>query len=197
MKPSEALSRLKLGNERFVKDRSLFARTTSDRLKETTESGQNPFAAVLTCSDSRTPPEYIFDQGIGDIFVVRVAGNVCDSIGLGSIELGVKHCGASLVVVLGHRNCGAIAMAVDGEFITDSIDEILEKIIPSVREIREIEPEIDRDTLIDEAAKLNVRNTKEEILKKSDTLAEKEKSGELQILSAYYDIETGKVEWLD
>jgi len=197
MKPSEALSRLKLGNERFIADKSLFARTTSERLRETTESGQNPFAVVLTCSDSRTPPEYIFDQGIGDIFVVRVAGNVCDGIGLGSIELGVEHCGASLVVVLGHRNCGAVAMAVDREFITDAVDEILEKIIPSVKEVKEIEPGIDRDTLINEAAKLNARNAKEDILEKSEAIEEKERSGALQIIAAYYDIETGRVEWLD
>jgi len=105
--PDEALENLKSGSIRFASGKSVHPRATASRLKETFSDGQHPFSTVITCSDSRVPVERIFDQGIGDVFVIRVAGNVCDVDEIGSIEYEVDHLGTPVLVILGHRNCGA------------------------------------------------------------------------------------------
>jgi len=128
----EALQALMEGNQRFRNGKFKERDLGSARRIDLAENGQKPFAVVLACSDSRVPVELLFDQGMGDIFVVRVAGNVVDPVALGSIEYGLEHLGANLLMVLGHSNCGAVKATVDGGEAPGSIAAIVKKIQPSV-----------------------------------------------------------------
>ena len=195
--PQQALLELKTGNQRFSKGDSTFPRTNDKRRNETTIQGQKPFAVVLTCSDSRTPPEYIFDQGIGDLFVIRVAGNVCDSAVLASAELGVQRCGAVLVLVMGHRKCGIMSMAVKSEIISGYVEGLINKILPSMEKVRKTYPELKGEPFTEEIARENARKTKRDIVEGSSIVKNKISDGELIVVSAYYDIENGIVEWLN
>lgn len=195
--PQQALLELKTGNQRFSKGDSTFPRTNDKRRNETTIQGQKPFAVVLTCSDSRTPPEYIFDQGIGDLFVIRVAGNVCDSAVLASVELGVQHCGAALALIMGHRKCGIISMAVKSEIISGYVEGLINKILPSMEKVRKTHPVLKGESFIEEIARENARKTKRDIIEGSSIVKNKISDGELMVVSAYYDIENGIVEWLN
>ncbi len=151
--------------------------------------GQAPFAVIVGCSDSRVPPEIIFDQGIGDLFVVRTAGNILDSIGMGSIEYAVQHLGVRLVVVMGHSRCGAVGAAIEGGTTggrLDSVIEALEKTVSRVRGASGDEHEA--------VSRMNVRSTVERLRNDESffrNLAEKEG---LEIIGAYYDLDTGRVE---
>ena len=132
---NEALQKLIDGNKRFVTGQFAL-KDLGDARREELVKGQKPFAVILTCSDSRVPPEHIFDQGLGDIFVVRNAGNVVDPVTLGSIEYAVEHLLAPLVVVLGHDYCGAVKAAVDGGEAPGSIGAIIAKLLPSVEKAK-------------------------------------------------------------
>lgn len=195
MTPSEALKRLKSGNRRFVENKQKFPRTGAERLRETA-SGQNPMALTLTCADSRTPPEYIFDQGIGDIFVIRNAGNVCGPNVLASVELGIGICGAPLLMVMGHRNCGAVAMAVENAEVSPVVQTTIDKIKPAVESARRKFPGLTGDDLIQQAAKENTFNTLADILRSSSIVRDGIRKRKLLAVAAFYDIETGEVEWL-
>ena len=157
---------------------------SAEKRTETFENGQNPYAVVITCSDSRVPAEHIFNAGIGELFVIRTAGNVIGDFELGSVEYGAEHLGAKLVVVLGHTNCGAVDAAINGgahgniEKITDEISAVL----PENCDPREAEI-------------LNVKNSIERI-NASEIMHELEEEGTV-VVGAIYDIETGKVEFLD
>jgi carbonic anhydrase len=129
---NEALKWLIEGNRRYVAGQSAPTDLSSSRRSELRTHGQYPFAVVLTCSDSRVPPEHIFNQGLGDLFVVRVAGNVVDDVALGSIEYGVEHLGSPLLLVMGHDYCGAVKATVDGGEAPGSIAAIVERIKPTV-----------------------------------------------------------------
>ena len=130
--PDEALKKLMGGNARFMKDDKEYISWGDVRRKELTK-GQNPFAVILSCSDSRVPPEHVFDQELGDIFVVRVAGNVADPIELGSVEYAAEHLNVPLVMVLGHKKCGAVTAAVNsGGKAEGNIGAIVKKIAPAV-----------------------------------------------------------------
>ena len=195
--PEQALAELKRGNSRFAGEKSKFPNLDKKRISQTFREGQRPFAVVLTCSDSRTPPLQVFDQGIGDLFVVRVAGNVCDSDVLASIELGVVNCGAMLVVVMGHRNCGIITMAVKGEVISEAVGNLIDKIKPAIETVRSVNPEIGEEALIQEAAKINAHNVSDDIVNNSRIIFDAVQAGKLKVIAAFYDIESGVVEWLD
>lgn len=134
--PERAKECLIEGNRRFVKGEPAPKNTGEARRKELLEKGQRPFAAVLCCSDSRVPPEIVFDQALGDIFVVRVAGNVLDDAALGSLEYAVEHLRVPLVVVLGHEKCGAVQAAVGGGEAPGKIGSIVEKICPHIERVR-------------------------------------------------------------
>ena len=127
----EAIARLKAGNARFAEEKSSHAGADAARRSETARS-QQPFVTILGCDDSRVPLETVFDQGIGDIFAVRVAGNVCDVDEMGSIEYGVSHLGTRLLVVLGHTDCGAVTAAVTGAELHGNIRRVVDKIEPAV-----------------------------------------------------------------
>jgi len=132
MTPDEAMARLREGNGRYVAGKSTHPNTNSARRSETVKNGQHPFATVITCSDSRVPVERVFDQGVGDVFVIRVAGNVCDVDEVGSIEYGVDHLATPIHVVLGHTGCGAVTAVVTKAKLHGSIPPLVDNIEPAV-----------------------------------------------------------------
>ena len=188
MQPGPALAKLKSGNARFVASAASSSKPTRARRAETAQS-QHPFALIVGCSDSRTPPEILFDQNIGDLFVVRSAGEVVDNYGLGSIEYAVEHLGARLIVVLGHERCGAVAAAVASDSAPGHVGNIVRTIRPAVEAVRN-QP---GDQLTN-AIKSNVDRVTEKIRRKAElgSLATS-----VRVVEAYYDLDTGKVEWLN
>jgi carbonic anhydrase len=186
----EAIKRLQEGNERFVRGELVRPNQGIDRRLEVLK-GQTPFAAILGCSDSRVPLKIIFDQGFGDLFVVRVAGNVLDNVVSASIEYAAVHLHVPLVVVLGHQNCGAVQAAVKGGSERGHIPALLDALKPAVEKGR-IEP---GDDLVEKAVRANVTLTAA-ALRESSLLSGLVKEGRLEVAGAYYSLETGKVEFL-
>jgi carbonic anhydrase len=194
--PDDALKRLQAGNARFVAGRSEHPHATPDRLAETSRNGQHPFAAVLACSDSRVPVERLFDQGFGDIFVMRVAGNVAGEYEIGSVEYGASHLETPLLVVLGHTQCGAVTAVATKLSLHGNIRPLAEKIKPAVAAARKANPSLHGKDLVPAATKANVWQSIDDLLKGSPMVRERVKAGKLRIVGAMYDIKTGKVEWL-
>ncbi len=188
----EAKKLLVEGNERFVSGETAEKDLSGTRRDELTE-GQKPFAVIVCCADSRVPPEHVFDQGLGDIFVVRVAGNVADPVAIGSVEYAVEHLEVPLVVVLGHEKCGAVSATVEGGEAPGSIGAIVEKISPSVEKARG--GNLEDEELIEKAVELNVEQTMRD-LKASPIVTERRGKEELSILGATYELGSGEVKWL-
>ena len=180
MNTKQALDLLKAGNARFVSG-ALAQKDDYATLREQLSSGQHPFAVVLCCSDSRVAPEIIFDQKLGDLFVIRNAGNVIDKHVLGSIEYAVEHLGTSLVVIMGHSCCGAVTATHLGETLPDNIMAIA----------RRIKPSINTSDGIDDNARRHAARMARWI--KRDPIV---KHLNAQVVSAFYDLQSGKVEWL-
>ena len=187
MTPNDALARLAEGNLRFVEGKML-RRDLSQQVQETS-GDQFPFAAILGCIDSRAPAEHIFDQGIGDIFSTRIAGNIVNEDILGSLEFACKVAGAKLVLVLGHTACGAVSAACNSVKL-GNLTSLLAKIKPAVEEFS------DPVLHIDKVAAHNVQNSVAQIRQKSKILAEMEVKGKIIITGAMYDVANGKVEML-
>lgn len=188
--PAEAaLQKLKQGNDRFVEFKLKHPNQTKARRDEIIKS-QHPFVAILSCSDSRVPTEIIFDQGLGDIFVIRNAGNVLDEHVLGSVEYAVHHLGVNLVVVLGHQSCGAVGAAMKDGKETPAIESIKKSIEPAICACKK-ENQYSYDNVIMTNAKLNA-----DIISKDKELCEYAKIHGVKIIPAYYNLETGKVEFL-
>lgn len=173
---NEAITYLKEGNARFVSD-NLMPRNTNKKDLELTKDAQKPFAAILTCADSRTCPEIFFDQKIGDLFVLRNAGNVADKSVLGSLEFAVKHLGVAVVVVVGHTKCGAVHTSYDG---VEGLSHNLQAMLDGLR------PSISGSGGKEEAAADNVKN-------QAAALAKNDVIGAVPVLGAMYDIATGEV----
>ena len=189
--PTDALARLKAGNQHFVASKLEHPRQTAKRRTELATS-QHPFAIVLGCADSRTSPEVIFDQGLGDLFVVRVAGNVLNDETVGSIEYAVEHLGAQLIVVLGHERCGAIkaakeTIAAKAE-APGHIQSLVKAIAPAV------EATIGADA--EATAKANVLNVAQALRSSAPILKEMIEKGTVSVVGAHYDLDTGAVEFL-
>ena len=186
----EALKLLKEGNERFFGGGILDIDYSSDTMGKLKE-GQEPFAVVVSCSDSRVVSPYIFNQGLGDIFEVKTAGNVVDKNALGSIEYGVDKLGAKVIVVMGHEHCGAVSATVDNKKLDENsdIDSIIEKIKPSVEKVKKT----DTQDVLEESVNENVRAMKDEILK-NKVIKAKVDSGEVKIVTARYNLD-GKIDW--
>jgi carbonic anhydrase len=194
--PDEAKKQLEEGNKRFVSGNYRHPNLDKQRMAETAEKGQDPFATVLSCSDSRVPVEIIFDQGIGDVFIVRVAGNVCDVDETGSIEYGVDHLETPVLLVLGHSNCGAVtAVATDAE-LHGSIPSLVDNIKPAVEKAKIENPTLSGKELVPAAVKANVWQAIEDLLKGSPGLRERAEEGKVKIIGAVYHLEDGHVEWL-
>ena len=198
MTPDKSLQALKEGNKRF--QNSLKAdRDLLDQVKDTS-SGQYPFATVLSCIDSRVSSELIFDQGIGDIFSARVAGNFVNEDILGSMEFACKLAGTSLIVVLGHTACGAVKGACDDAKL-GNLTALLSKIKPAVNAVAEPQDHSLRNSgnidFVNNVAEKNVHLTIDRILKESDVLAEMVQNAEIKIVGGMYDIHTGAVNFYE
>lgn len=194
--PDQILQNLKEGNERFVNN-NLTPRDYKAQVKATAE-GQYPEAVVISCIDSRVPVEHIFDKGIGDIFVARVAGNFVNEDILGSTEFGTAVAGSKVVVIMGHKSCGAVKAAIDNVEM-GNITTMLDKIKPAVEMTANFDG--DRSTsneeFVTEVVKNNVRHSMKEMREKSPIIAELERNGDVVIAGAFYDLETGRVTFLD
>lgn len=187
---TQALNNLVEGNRRFVTGNLYSKDLGKTRREDLLVNGQHPFAVVVTCSDSRVPPEVVFDQALGDLFVVRVAGNVLDSVSLGSVEYAADHLHTPLVVVMGHENCGAVQATVEGGEPPGSIGSITARIRPAVDKVRAMG--IDGRELCEKAADENVRATME-VLKKSPVLKHLIDEGRLTLVGAKYHLGSGEV----
>lgn len=197
----EAIERLKEGNRRFVAGRRRSGAVSPSRRMRLTD-GQNPFAAILGCSDSRVPAELVFDQGLGDLFVVRVAGNVAAPSQVGSVEFAAGLFGIELVVVLGHTRCGAIEATLkelDHPAGTPSanLGAILNRIRPAVRSLPDMTPDADHEALARQAVRANVRAQVAVLSQGSEILGRLVEAGRLTVVGAEYDLATGEVEFLD
>jgi carbonic anhydrase len=188
MKIEEAMQKLIEGNKRFIASETIHPNQTADRRAEVS-NGQKPFAIIVGCSDSRIPPEIIFDQGLGDIFVIRVAGNIVDDAALGSIEYAVDHLGVELILVLGHGKCGAVSATVQGGGAHGHIACIVNAIAPAVEKARN-----QSGDLIDNAIKANVELVVNQISYSKPILSELVENKKIKIAGAYYNIESGAVE---
>src|SRR6266576_3479183 len=154
---------------------------------------QHPFAVILSCSDSRVPPEIVFDQGLGDLFVVRVAGNVIDDHGLGSIEYAVDHLGARLIVVLGHQSCGAVKAAKETIAAKSKAPGHIQSLVTAIRPAVEATAKDDLDTTI----KANVKNVVQALRSSTPILKAKVDSGDIRVIGGYYSLDTGAVTFLE
>ena len=195
MTPDQALAELKAGNERFLSGK-MYRRDWVAQVKETAE-GQYPFAVVLGCIDSRVPPEVIFDQGIGDVFTPRIAGNFANTDIIGSIEFATQLSGAKLIVVLGHTECGAVKGACDGA-VMGNLTATLSNLAPAVYAVKEAEGErtSKNKKFVQKVADANVKLTVEALVQRSEVLRGRVSKGELKIVGAMHSVATGKVEFL-
>lgn len=195
--PADALTRLREGNTRFVADRPTQARTDSARIREQARQ-QTPFACVLACSDSRVPVEFVFDQGVGDLFVVRTAGNTAGEHEVASLTYAAAGLGVPLIVVMGHTNCGAIRAALgDGPEIPE-FRPILDEIHLAHAHAHPPAPgEGLEQGLVDRVAKAHVEDVIAMILARSPTVAGRVKAGLCGVVGAIYDTRTGKVSFFD
>lgn len=192
----QAAAALREGNARFVAGKMEHPNLGYERRAATAAKGQAPFATVVTCSDSRVPVEYVFDRGVGDLFVVRVAGNVCDTDEIGTVEYGVGHLHTPLVVVLGHEKCGAVKAVATGESVHGSLPKLVDNILPAVEQARRENPRSSGDPLFSAAVRCNVWRSIQDLLTHSAEVRELVSSGKIQVVGAVYDIESGAVSWL-
>lgn len=198
MTPEKALNFLREGNVRFQNNLKA-NRNLLEQVNDTSD-GQFPFATILSCIDSRVSAELVFDQGLGDIFSVRIAGNFVNEDILGSMEFGCKLAGTKLVVVLGHTACGAVKGACDDAKL-GNLTNMLAKIKPAVEAVKEPQDASKRNSsnseFVDNVSAKNVQLTIDRIMKESDVLAEMQRNGEINIVGAMYDINTGAVNFYE
>jgi carbonic anhydrase len=196
MTPQQALAELKAGNARFVAGNPLHRDFSAD--VKATASGQYPFAVVLSCLDSRQPIEIVLDQGIGDIFSARVAGNVLNDDILGSMEFACKASGAKLIAVIGHSNCGAIKGAVD-DVQLGNLTGLLTKIKPAIDAVpADVQPRTTKNyAFVDQVSEENVKLVMKEIRERSPILRDMLDQGEIGLVGGMYDLKTGKVQFYD
>ena len=198
----EALERLKEGNRRFVSGSTDSRFRTGQEHRNTLVGGQEPFAVVLGCSDSRVPTEIIFDQGLGDLFVIRVAGNIVAPSLIGSVEFAAEQFGTELVVVLGHSGCGAVEATLSelsrpSSERSKNLRSIVERIRPSVEPLLEDEDDWTHETLMELAIRANIRNSAEQLTRGSTILQRLSEEKRLLVVGAEYSLQSGAVEMLD
>lgn len=198
MTPQEALDILIEGNQRFLTDRE--EDKDFKALINITKDKQHPFASFLSCSDSRAPVELLFDQALGDIFSVRLAGNIASDKAIGSLEFSTKYLGSKLIVVMGHTSCGAVKAACD-DFRDGHIGEIINFIKPSIRHEKTVKKAEKRtsknDEFVEKINALNVKHQIDTIIRQSDIVDEMLNDKQIAIAGAIYDIATGKVNFLE
>ncbi|MBX3389259.1 MAG: hypothetical protein KF691_07355 [Phycisphaeraceae bacterium] len=192
----KALALLKEGNKRFLEGQAEAPATDAETIRIAAEQGQRPFVTILTCSDSRVPVERVFDRGFGEVFVVRVAGNVTAQHETGSVEYSLLALKVPLLVVMGHTKCGAVQAACAGKNVSPNIDSFLASIGPAVRRVRAEHPELAGDALEAAVTEENIRQTLHELYVTSPEIREKVSKGEVEVALAVVDIATGSVRWL-
>ncbi|MEO5363921.1 MAG: carbonic anhydrase [Magnetococcus sp. DMHC-8] len=190
----QAVRLLKEGNARFLAGKSERPNLTPQRIADTFANGQHPFVTIISCSDSRVPVEHIFDRGIGDLFVVRVAGNVADTDEIGTAEYGAGHLLTPLVLVLGHTQCGAVTAVVRGDQVGGSIPKLVDNIIPAAQRAKE--KGLTGAELVLDAIRENVHQSISDLLVNSEELRHLEQTGKIRMAGAIYHVENGTVEWL-
>lgn len=178
------------GNKRYVSSKMIHPDQTANKRTELANE-QHPFAIVLSCSDSRVPPEIIFDQGIGDLFVIRVAGNVLDNAAVGSIEYAVEHLNVKLIVVLGHERCGAVSAAVEGSEVPGHIRYLVEAIQPAVEKAKQMQGD-----LLDNSVRVNVQNVVAQLKSSEPIIKEYVHEKKVEVIGARYDLDDGAVTFL-
>ncbi len=186
LSPDAALQKLVEGNQRFIQHQPQYPDQSAARVQEVAQA-QHPFATILSCADSRVPAELLFDQGIGDLFDVRIAGNIATPEAIGSIEYAVTLLGTPVLMVLGHERCGAVTAAVQNETLPGEISTFVKAILPAVKRVKD-QP----GDAVDNAVVANVKYQIEQ-LQRSPLLAERLQSGELKIVGGRYDLDTGTV----
>jgi carbonic anhydrase len=189
--PDQALQRLLEGNRRYVTDQARHPNQTTQR-RLGLAKGQAPYAIILTCSDSRVAPELVFDQGLGDLFVIRNAGNILDDHVLGSMEYAVEHLHVELIVVVGHAKCGAVAAAVAGGEVPGHIRSLTDAIAPAVGDVKNLPGD-----KVDNAVRANARRVAKSLTQVEPFLKTAVTEGHLKVVAARYDLSTGKVEILE
>lgn len=187
---ADARARLEAGNARYVSG-ALEHPNTSTARRASLASSQDPFAVVVTCADSRVTPELIFDQGIGDLFVIRVAGNITDDAVLGSIEYAVEHLAVNLVVIMGHQSCGAVGAAVAGDPHHNAIDSLIAAIAPAVEQARGLDGD-----LLDNAVRCNAKHVAGQVAGAAPILTKNVAERGCEVVPAYYRLADGAVEFL-
>jgi carbonic anhydrase len=181
------------GNQRFIAGKPEARELVP--LRHSLAGGQHPKVVVLACSDSRVSPELLFDKSLGDLFVVRSAGNIADPIGVGSIEYAVEHLGSSMLVVLGHEKCGAVSAACSGEKMPSSnLQAIVDKIAPAVTQAKS---HANQSDLVSQAILNNVHQSAKDVLTSSEILRHAVKEGKLSVVEAIYKLDSGEVVRLD
>lgn len=188
MKIQESLNRLKEGNARFVADK-LDGKLQNSSRRESLAGGQQPYAIILGCADSRVVPELAFDTGLGELFVVRVAGNVANSSSIASIEYAVAHLGSKLIVVLGHQSCGAVTAAVAGGDNGYNLNHLLSHITPAIAASKE-------GASVNDVTKKNAELTTAELKNRSEIIGNAIDKGDVKVVHAYYNLDSGKVDFL-
>jgi len=194
LSPDSVIALLKQGNADFVA-RNERNRDDIAQLKESAQDGQHPLAIVLSCIDARVPVEMIYDMGVGDIFVTRVAGNVVSGDVLGSMEYACEHSGSKVVVVMGHKQCGAVHSAC-ANVQAGNMTDMLAKIKPAIEDLKNDSTDIEDHDFQNEVARQNAINMVAAVREGSEILREMEEKGEIKVVAALFDIETGEVEFL-
>lgn len=198
----EALERLREGNARFVSSERNHDALTSERRRHKVAAGQEPFAIILGCSDSRVPAEIVFDQGLGDLFVIRVAGNIVAPSQIGSVEFAAARFGTRLVVVLGHSNCGAITATIEelqrgSKEQSRNLRSIVDRVRPSVEALIEMDDHKNPEELVHQAVRANIRMSANQLRHGSDILENLIQHEGLLVVGAEYSLETGVVEFFE
>lgn len=193
--PDEALQRLKEGNARFVAETPTRQNLATRRLA-TSKNGQTPYAIILSCADSRAPVELIFDKGVGDLFVIRVAGNVAATDEVGTAEYGADHLNVPLMVVMGHTQCGAVTAMVQGAEMHGSIPALVAPIAPALSVVEKSHPGLDRAALVPKVIEANVWQAIDDTMRQSPIIRARVAAGKLKVVGAIYHLDDGRVEWL-
>lgn len=198
----QALEQLREGNRRFVEDASRGGPGRSQARRSELVAGQEPPVIILGCSDSRVPAEIVFDQGLGDLFVIRVAGNIVDPAVVGSVEFAAAEFGSPLVVVLGHSRCGAVQATLGQlenptEGLSPNLRSIVDGVRPSVEPLLGSKSQQDRETLVQQAVRANVRASADHLRKRSQVLEPLVQSERLLVVGAEYSLDTGAVDFFD
>lgn len=193
--PDQAYQFLREGNLRFAADASDYPNTSAAR-RALVASAQHPFAAVLSCADSRVPVELLFDRGIGDVFVIRVAGNVADGDEIGSLEYAAEHLSVPLTVVMGHSSCGAVKAVASGAEVHGSLPGLVDNIIPAVEWVKKNRPELQGDELVNAAIEANVWQSIDDLISHSNEIRSLLQNKKHKVVGAFYDLSSGKVRWL-